>query len=121
MFVLCLPVFNSATAHVLRAETHRVLTTPRSVKQERHSEPKGHVDISLPDEKCFPQSTHHERGVPNPPLPGGQLSRRAASGETPNDLTVGRGPWREYFFRPRFGSAGPYFEQRFELVMTRRT
>ena len=44
--------------------THRVLTTPRSVKQDRHSEPKGHVDISLPDEKCFPQSTHHERGVP---------------------------------------------------------
>ena len=64
MFVLCLPVFNSAIAHVLRAETHRVLTTPRSVKQDRHSEPKGHVDISLPDEKCFPQSTHHERGVP---------------------------------------------------------
>jgi hypothetical protein len=26
---------------------------------------------------------------------------------------VGRGPWRD--------SAGPYFEQRFELVMTRRT
>ena len=67
-------------------------------------------------EACdVPQSTHHERGVPNPPLPGGQLSRRAASGQTPNDLTVGRGPWREYFFRPRFGSAGPYFEQRFEL------